>query len=162
MMICKKLELLKRILREKIPYIKRNPEKLTDYIEHSYVSITDTSSASFQRSYDVAVGVEDYSGNLDDILLVVNDFLKEQQPQLFHQKNNRAYHVQTARLDNDRLDIVISFELTERVIVSTDQAGNRITEHLLEQTDDDSFGNNAKLWHLKLGDDVQIDAADAP
>ena len=80
------------------------------------------------------IAIDDYSTHisLDDLFLLLNDFVHEQQHDLLHDKNNEPYHFEINQLDDDRALIVIRIDLNESVIVTKDELGNRIAEHQLE------------------------------
>lgn len=130
----KKADLLKNLLRQKFSYLQQFPEKLDLIVTSGSIRQIDNDNPNFVIYYSVLIAIDDYSTHLslDDLFLLLNDFVHEQQHDLLHDKNNEPYHFEINQLDDDRALIVIRIDLNESVIVTKDELGNRIAEHQLE------------------------------
>lgn len=130
----KKADLLKNLLLQKFPYLQQFPEKLDLIVTSGAIRQVDNDNPNFVIYYSVLIAIDDYSTHisLDDLFLLLNDFVHEQQYDLLHDKNNESYHFEINQLDDDRALIMIRLDLNEAVIVSSDGQGNRTTEHQLE------------------------------
>ncbi|MFT9180369.1 MAG: phage tail protein [Zymomonas mobilis] len=130
----KKADLLKNLLLQKFTYLQQSPEKLDLIVTSGSIRQIDNDNPNFAIYYSVLIAIDDYSTHLslDDLFLLLNDFVHEQQHDLLHDKNNEPYHFEINQLDDDRALIIIRIDLNESVIVTVDDEGNRIAEHQLE------------------------------
>lgn len=129
-----KADLLKNLLLQKFPYLQQFPEKLDLIVTSGAIRQIDNDNPNFVIYYSILIAIDDYSTHLslDDLFLLLNDFVHEQQHDLLHDRNNEPYHFEINQLDDDRALIIIRIDLNESVIVMQDKNGNRIAEHQLE------------------------------
>ncbi|AVZ26861.1 bacteriophage tail completion protein R (plasmid) [Zymomonas mobilis subsp. mobilis ZM4 = ATCC 31821] len=130
----KKSDLLKNLLLQKFAYLQQSPEKLDLIVTGGTVRQIDDNNTNFVISYSVLIAIDDYSTHisLDDLFLLLNDFVHEQQHDLLHEKNNEPYQFEINQLDDDRALMMVRIDLSEIVLVTNDENGNRVAEHQLE------------------------------
>ncbi|CAE6841676.1 hypothetical protein R69746_06953 [Paraburkholderia aspalathi] len=120
-----------------IPSFSANPDKLTVFIDQGSIAATGTASLSFEYRYVCNVLVMDFAGNADDVFIALVAWVRENQPDLVtnvdERTNGITYEIDI--LDNATADVSIRLLLTESVVVSVDDAGRRLVTHVDDSAD---------------------------
>jgi hypothetical protein len=111
---------LRATLEAKIPYLRDNPEYLHLFVEDGTVLATLALSLSYEYEYTLNLIVESYPGNQDILMAVIGHWLREQQPEIFANPDNRrsGFTFDVNILNDTTADISIDLKLTERVVVT--------------------------------------------
>lgn len=111
---------LRAALAAKIPYLRDNPEYLHLFVEDGSVRATMALSLSYEYDYTLNLIVEGFPGDQDILMAVIGHWLRENQPDIFANPDNRAsgFTFDVNILNDMTADISIDLKLTERVIVT--------------------------------------------
>lgn len=110
---------LRRALEQAAPMLRKNPDMLRVYIDHGTIATTLAASLSFEHQYTLNLIVTDWRGDLDLLIVPMNAWLRENQPDIMTTDEGKQQgFTYFADLDNnDSIDISFSLKLTERVVV---------------------------------------------
>ncbi|MBH2770699.1 phage tail protein, partial [Serratia marcescens] len=103
-----------------LPWLQRNPENLQVRVERGNVAATLAVSLSHEYSYTLNLLFLDYTGDLDLIMVPVQAWLRENQPDIMATEEKRRTGITFASdfNNNGSYDFSVSLQLTERVVVS--------------------------------------------
>ncbi|OKP03926.1 phage tail protein [Xenorhabdus eapokensis] len=114
-----KPHLLRTALTAKMPYLRDNPEYLHLFVENGTVRATMASSLSYEYEYTLNLIIEAWPGQQDILMAVIVHWLREHQPDIFANPDNRSGFTFDVNILNDATaDISIDLKLTERVVVT--------------------------------------------
>jgi hypothetical protein len=142
-----KLDSLRKHLIASVPEIRNSPEKMEIFVDKGDVAAR-AGSLSFEYSYTASVWVQDYTGDVDDLLVPILAWIGVYQPELFHVGDRKPFTFEAELLDADTCDITISINLTELVRVEQKEKGVKVT-HLPEPVMNDAFADvptGTNLW----------------
>ncbi|PHM65681.1 tail protein [Xenorhabdus stockiae] len=124
-----KPHLLRAELTGKIPYLRDNPEYLHLFVEDGAVMATLAPSLSYEYEYTLNLIIEAYPGDQNILMAVVGHWLREHQPDIFANPDNRrsGFTFDVNILNDQTADISIDLKLTERVRVSTEDGISTVT-----------------------------------
>ena len=110
---------LRHALNNAVPVLKDNPEMLRIFIDSGVIAATLAASLSFENRYTLNVMVTDFRGDLDLLLVPVEAWLRENQPDIMTTDEGKKHgFTYIADINNDEShDISISLKLTERTTV---------------------------------------------
>jgi len=106
-----------------LPDLKTHPDRLAIYVESGSVRARQSRSHSFEYAYKLQVGLWDFAGNADSIMLPMLDWIQKEQPELLRQRDATPFTFEAELLDSETSDILISIDLTERVIATPSEDG---------------------------------------
>jgi hypothetical protein len=124
---------LRKALFKSVPLLRENPDMLRLFVDGGAISATLATSLSFENRYTLDIVVTDYTGDLNLLIVPVNVWLREHQPDIMAtdegRKNGFTY---VADINNDdSSDVRMSLGLTERTIVKED--GRRLNVTPLDE-----------------------------
>ncbi|KQN29709.1 phage tail protein [Sphingomonas sp. Leaf38] len=152
----KKPEILRDLLFASVPTLAKKRENLSMFIDKGRIAARATGSLSFEYRYTLSIVVQDYAGDLDDLVVPILAWIAEYQPDLMERGEQEPFSFESEILDSDAADVEIGIELTERVKVERrDTGGTRVT-HLPEPPRTDAFAGigHVNLWQVVLDDMV--------
>lgn len=151
----KKPEGLRRLLLKAVPALATDPANLSMYIDKGSVSAR-AGSLSFEYGYTLNVVVQDYSGDIDALMVPILAWIAEQQPDLIERDPRKPFSFECEILDTDAADVSIDLELTEAVRVERQPSGGYRATHLEEPSREDAFSGVAgvHLWQALLHDQI--------
>lgn len=152
----KKPEGLKRLLLAAVPGLAADPTRLAMFIDKGKLATRANGSLSFEYSYTLNIVVQDYSGEIDDLMVPLLAWISEQQPDLLERDPREPFTFESEILDSDAADVSIDLELTEAVRVVRKPEGGFTATHLDEPGRDDAFDGvcGVNLWRLLLLEDM--------
>ncbi|WP_058910975.1 phage tail protein [Entomohabitans teleogrylli] len=111
---------LRKALTDAVPVLRKNPEMVRLFIDSGKIASTLAASLSFENQYTLNVVVTDYTGELDYLLVPIQAWLREHQPDIMTTDEGRKKgFTWFADINNDdSQDVSISLMLTERTLVS--------------------------------------------
>ncbi|SDE41610.1 phage tail protein [Paraburkholderia lycopersici] len=121
-------------IADAVPALQADPDKLLVFVDTGKIIATAAPSLSFQYSYTLNVIVTDFAGDADELFVALIAWVQLNQPDLVMnddtRKNGIAFEVD--HLTQTTCDVSIKLQLTESVIVKTDDAGTRTITHVDE------------------------------
>lgn len=119
-----KLKSLRQALIDAIPQLNANPERLQMSVGGGNIDTRQASSISFEKRYALNAKVSGFTGDSEGFFVPVLAWLRENQPDIFTLDEGRknGYTFAVVLNDDDTMDITISVQLTERILVSPSRA----------------------------------------
>lgn len=110
---------LRKALCDAAPVLRNNPDMLRIFIDSGKIAATLASSLSFENQYTLNIVVTDYHGDLDYLIVPVNAWLRENQPDIMTTDEGRkkGFTYIADINDDESVDVSISLLLTERTLV---------------------------------------------
>ncbi|MBB6191514.1 hypothetical protein FHS51_001741 [Sphingobium wenxiniae] len=112
-----KLASLRKWLTLCLPDYGKHPDLMTVYAEAVRVLSRQSRSLSFQYAYTAKVGLWDFAGDPDHVMVAVLAWIEKEQPSLLSQSDNSPFSFEPDLLDGDKSDLLLSIDLTENVLV---------------------------------------------
>lgn len=125
----KKLADLRTHILTNVPGLKSNPDKLLTFIEDGNIEFWPGSNLSHMYTLPIRLIITDFTGNVDDIILPILSWLQVREPG-FDPANTISFEAEL--LNNNSYDISITVNITERVIVTSTEAG-LVADHVLPE-----------------------------
>ncbi|WP_320723123.1 phage tail protein [Enterobacter sp. 262D3] len=124
-----KLKSLRQALIDAIPQLNANPERLQMSVGGGNIDARQASSLSFEKRYTLNVKVSGFTGDSEGFFVPVLAWLRENQPDIFTLDEGRknGYTFAIVLNDDDTMNITISVQLTERILVSQEQGALHAT-----------------------------------
>lgn len=124
---------LREALEKAAPVLRKNPDMLRLFVDKGTIATTLAASLSHENIYTLNVIVTDYSGDLDLLIVPINAWLRENQPDIMTtDESKRNGFTYFADLNNhNNIDVSFSLRLTERVIVKQVDRALHV-KHLVE------------------------------
>ena len=124
-----KLKSLRQALIDAVPQLRANPKRLAMSVGSGNIDARLASSLSFEKKYELKAKVSGFSGDSEGIFVPVLAWLRENQPDIFTLDEGRknGYTFAIVLNDDDTMDITISVQLTERILVSQDHGALHAT-----------------------------------
>ena len=147
---------LRRLLREMVPHLKRDPEKLHIFLDEGNVIAGGAPSLSFEYHYVLNAIVTDYAGHPDTLMVPILSWLKVNQPEMLlnREKMREGFSFEAEILNNKTVDISIKLRLTERVGVKDDPvSGTRTVTHY-DEPEVDPYASIEHWEFFVLGEKV--------
>ncbi|MBZ6064705.1 phage tail protein [Aeromonas schubertii] len=138
---------IRDVLAACVPALATDPERLTITIGEGRIVATGAASLSFEWQYQLAIGVLDFAGHPDQLLVPLLAWLRQHQSELFTnpERRDQAIKVEAELLANDLYDLLLTIPLTERVIVRQTEQGIG-WEHVPEPPEDPYDGITWELF----------------
>ncbi len=138
---------IREVLTRCVTHLKTNPDKLHIFIAPGNVESTGARSLSFEWQYPLTIGIEDFAGHPDQIMVPLLAWLRQHQPELMTNDEQRKEGItfEAEYLANDLMDLIITVKLTERVRVWQNEQGIG-WEHLPEPPEDPYDGITWELF----------------
>ncbi|MGV8924807.1 MAG: phage tail protein [Ewingella sp.] len=121
---------LKAALFKSVPLLRANPDMLHLFIDNGSVNGTLAASLSFENRYSLDVAVTDYTGDMNLLLVPVNAWLRENQPDIMT-TDEGVKHGFTYVADinsDDSIDLRMTLRLTERTLVKESGGALHVTQ----------------------------------
>jgi len=134
----KKPDELRRVLLAHVPALKANPDRLSLFIDQGRIQ-SRPGALAFVYGYRLNLVVQDYAGEVDDLIVPVLAWIGEAQPDLLQRAPGEPFTFAAELIDENSADVSIYIDLTEDVIVHINPEGGFSTEHLAEPGDTDIF-----------------------
>ena len=121
----KKPDSLRSHILAAVKELQRDPERMLIFTDKGNVRCTGASGLSFEYVYDLNFILTEYSGELDAVMIPLLDWVRVNQSELIMNldKSKEAFKFETVILNNNTVDLSLTFPLTERVIVKRKDDG---------------------------------------
>ena len=122
----KKPDSLRRHLLGAVKELQRDPERMLIFTDKGNVRCTLANGLSFEYVYQLNFILTEYAGELDAVMIPLFDWVRINQHELLAnlEKSKEAFKFETVMLDNHSVDLSLTFEVTERVIVKRQDDGS--------------------------------------
>lgn len=124
-----KLTDLRNHLLNSIPELQRGPDRLLTFVEDGQIEFWRGSNLSHQYLMPVKIIITDWKGSADQIVVPVLEWLSVREPGL---DPKTVLRFETEILSSDAIDLLLTVNITERVIVQNTPEGRKITHVLPE------------------------------
>ncbi|MGD8174786.1 phage tail protein [Marinimicrobium sp. ARAG 43.8] len=125
----KKLNDLRDYLMQRVPSLKRDPDRLLTFVEDGRIIFHPGNNYSHQYRLPARIIVTDWAGNVDDIVLPLLEWISVREPGF---NPEEILRFESEILDKEKVDLAFTVQLTERVVV-TFQEGQRTITHILPE-----------------------------
>ncbi|MDR3434030.1 MAG: phage tail protein [Rouxiella aceris] len=121
---------LKKALFKSVPLLRQNPDMLHLFIDNGTIEGTLAASLSFENRYSLDVTITDYTGDINLLLVPVNAWLRENQPDIMTtDEGKKSGFTYVADINNDdSIDLRMSLRLTERTLVKEANGALHVTQ----------------------------------
>ena len=121
----KKPDSLRSHILAAVKELQRDPERMLIFTDKGNVRCTGASGLSFEYVYDLNFILTEYAGELDAVMIPLLDWVRINQSELIMNldKSKEAFKFETVILNNNTVDLSLTFPLTERVIVKRKDDG---------------------------------------
>jgi len=154
-----KVEALRNLLVRAVPALTADPSKLAFFVDRGRIGAR-MGNLSFEYRYSVNLVLLDYAGDQDAVIVPIIAWIAEHQPELLQRQDSEPFGFESEWLAQDKQDLSITIDLTERVMVRRVEGGVT-TEHLADTLPPDIFpgAEDARLWQGLAEDLVAGDTA---
>lgn len=121
----KKPDSLRSHILAAVKELQRDPERMLIFTDKGNVRCTGASGLSFEYVYDLNFILTEYAGELDAVMIPLLDWVRVNQSELIMNidRSKEAFKFETVILNNNTVDLSLTFPLTERVIVKRKDDG---------------------------------------
>lgn len=121
----KKPDSLRSHILAAVKELQRDPERMLIFTDKGNVRCTGASGLSFEYVYELNFILTEYAGELDAVMIPLLDWVRINQSELIMNldKSKEAFKFETVILNNNTVDLSLTFPLTERVIVKRKEDG---------------------------------------
>lgn len=153
----RKADSLRQWLTAFLPDLKTHPDRLQIYVEGGQIGTRQSRTLSFVYAYTLKVGIWDFAGDADTIMVPMLAWIEKEQPQLLRRTDGQPFTFEAELLDSEASDILISIDLTETVLVlpRADGSGYDI-QHPQEPDFIDQFADVAETFTSAMAGDVPV------
>lgn len=126
-----KPESLRAHLLATVAEFKHNPDRLLIFIDNGKVRCTAAHTLSFEYSFDLQIILTEFAGHPDSVILPILGWLSVNQSELLEnlEKAKDGIQFEADILDKNKVDLSITLQLTERVVVGEDDQGHTTVKH---------------------------------
>ncbi|MBI2306094.1 MAG: phage tail protein [Rhodocyclales bacterium] len=142
---------LRAWLTERVPHLRKHPDKLHVFIDKGSVATKRGAGLGFEYRYTLQIVVTDYADPPDTLTVPLLVWISTHQPDLIDNtdRRDRAIGIDAEIIDHKSADIGITLELSERVLVKPVEGGGYECEHLAEPEMPDLGGPSGWEVYLK-------------
>ncbi|MEJ7933662.1 phage tail protein [Sphingobium sp. AN558] len=153
----RKADSIRRWLAAYIPELKDHPDRLQIYVEGGHVGARKSRTLSFAYRYTLKVGIWEFAGDADRVMVPILAWLEKEQPQLLRRDDGEPFSFEAELLDGDVSDIMISIDLTETVLVLPRGDGSGYdVQHPNEPDFGDAFAGVSASFTDAFGNDEPL------
>lgn len=146
---------LRKHLEASVPGLRKHPENLHVFVERGTIVSRIGGGHSFEYRYSLNLVITDFVDHADTLIIPLLAWLAVNQPDVLQnpEKQEQAIRLEAEIIDHGTVDLSITLDLTERVIVTANPAGGYTAEHPDEPALPDLGGQVG--WEL-FGNGVRI------
>lgn len=158
----RKAESLRAWLTQWVPELATHPDRLAVYVESGQVQARKSATPSFSYAYTLRIGLWDFAGSADRVIVPLMAWIEREQPQLLRRADSQPFSFEAELLDSDTSDILIGIELTETVLVipRPDGSGYDISHPPEPDLTDQWEGVESLLWQMFGGTELLAETTD--
>jgi hypothetical protein len=121
---------LRAAITDALPDFATDPDRLAMWIEKGGIRSPITESRSFEWAYVLNISLENFTGQPAILFLVINDWLRTNQPELLQPGAHKGYAHEVDVIDESTVDMHVQLHLTERIAVTRQRDGTDTLQHL--------------------------------
>ncbi|MET0373166.1 MAG: phage tail protein [Rhizorhabdus sp.] len=158
----KKPEGLRRLLEATVPGLAANPDRLEMHVDVGRVAAREGSTLSFQYRYTLTIVVQDFASDVDMLTVPLIAWIAKAQPELLRVGNQEPFQFRAEILDDQRVDVEFTLELSENVRVVARAGGGYDVAHLPEPAAEHDCVDDGEqnLWRIFLNDELVAESDD--
>lgn len=153
----KKLNDLRTYLLKRIPELERNPDQLTTAVHDGNIVFYRGPNYSHQYQAKISVVVTDWRGTADDFVLPVIEWMQVREPGM---NPETAIRFETEIINRETIDLALTLEVTERVVVAF-KNGERTITHVLPEPELQMNEGATWVLHAEAPGDTTIIPSDS-
>lgn len=121
----KKPDSLRTHMLNAVTELQRDPDRLLIHTENGKIRCLMANGLSFEYEYELSFILTEYAGELDAVMIPLLDWVRINQSELLVnlEKSKNSFKFETVLLDNSKVDLALTFPITERVIVKRQPDG---------------------------------------
>ena len=121
----KKPESLRTHMLNAVKELQRDPDRLLIHTDNGKIRSLMSNGLSFEYEYELSFILTEYAGELDAVMIPLLDWVRINQSELLVnlEKSKNSFKFETVLLDNSKVDLALTFPVTERVIVKRQTDG---------------------------------------
>jgi len=127
-------------LQTSVSSLNQRPDDFLTFVESGQIVSTQAPNYSFVYHYKLVIAVLDYNAHADTIIIPLLVWIRENQPDLLTGEPDGGISFEAEIINASTIDLTISLNLTERVIVNADESGNLVPHHCPEPKLEDLTG----------------------
>ena len=120
----RKADSIRAWLTAYLPALKTHPDRLQVWVEGGTVASRRSDNPSFVYRYQLKVGLWEFVGNADHVMVPVLAWIEKEQPDLLRRADSAPFSFECELLDGDASDLLISIDVTENVVVTARADGS--------------------------------------
>lgn len=122
---------LRSHLSECIPELKKHPENLHVFVENGNIVSRIGGGLSFEYRYVLNLVFTDFTARIDTMTIPLLAWIAVNQPDILQNpdKQDKSIRMEAEIIDHDTVDLSVSIDLTERVIVTKNPDGSYTANH---------------------------------
>lgn len=134
-----------------IPDLAIDPERLRIWIEDGTVKTTQSATRHFELRYQLNIAILDFSADPLIIMVLINDWLRLNQPDLIASQAASGYDVQADFMTNSTADLAFTLPLSEIILCQPRDGGGWefMARPETASFDDDLVGPDDPIPHLR-------------
>jgi hypothetical protein len=142
----KKPESLRQTLQMFVPALAADPSRLSIFVDKGRIA-AGAGSLSLEYRYTANIVVQDYAGDIDDLMVPILAWIAQHQPELLQRTDQEPFRFESELLDAETADVSIFIDLDEAVRVSAKEGGGFTADRAAPAGDADNFGVGCvPLW----------------
>lgn len=138
---------LRAYLLKRVPDLGHSPERLLTFIENGKIETWQGGNLSHRLTMPLRVIITDFKGSADSLIIPIIEWLQVREPG-FDPASTLSFESEI--IDSETSDIMLSIQISERVIVKDKAGGGYDIEHVLP----------AIPWQMNPDAELEIDATD--
>lgn len=121
----KKPDSLRTHMLNAVKELQRDPDRLLIHTDNGKIRCLMSNGLSFEYEYELSFILTEYAGELDAVMIPLFDWVRINQSELLVnlEKSKNSFKFETVLLDNSKVDLALTFPITERVIVKRQPDG---------------------------------------
>lgn len=166
----KKPDSLRQWLTAWMPALSGDPDTLQLYVDNGRIASRRARRLSFEYRYSLKILLTDYSGSPDDLIIPLLAWIEQNEAPLLGQAGDgEPFTYEAEILDENRVDIEVTIELTEPVRVEARSDGSGFDLVYVTPPATDAFAGPygpewidvvAKLWQGYAGPELVAQSVD--
>lgn len=121
-----KLKSLRQALIEANPSLQRDPDQLLTFAENGSIRYHVGENLSHGYTFTAKIVLLEFGGEVDSIILPLLRWLSVHEPGIVP---DEAVSFEVEILKHDAIDLELTVQLTERVVVTQDEDGRHVATH---------------------------------
>lgn len=125
-----------------IPELARSPDQLLVFVRKGDIASASINSLSFEYKMTIELLITDLSAHVSSVMVPILSWCRTHQAELFDvwRRTGKGISFEAEILDDKKVDLMVTLEITERVLVALDANGDYLITHVAEPPPPDPLG----------------------